>query len=81
MALWSEGRGLHEVVRRTDKTLNLLVLVLLVAFGLAAGGYYYGQMNPRVTPAAINAPASAPTPSAAAPDANAAHPSATHPQP
>jgi hypothetical protein len=76
MALWSEGRGLDEVVRRTDNTLNVLVGLLLVAFALAAGSYYYGQMNPRVAPAAINAPASAP-----APDANAVHPSATQPQP
>ena len=69
MALWSEGRGLDEVVRRTDKTLNVLVGLLLVAFALAAASYYYGQMNPRVAPAVINAPASAPT----------AHPDAVHP--
>lgn len=69
MALWSEGRGLDEVVRRTDKTLNVLVGLLLAAFALAAASYYYGQMNPRVAPAAVNAPASAP----------AAHPDAVHP--
>ena len=39
MALWSEGRGLDEVVRRTDKTLNVLVGLLLVAFALAAASY------------------------------------------
>ncbi|MBY0558901.1 histone deacetylase [Hyphomicrobium sp.] len=52
MALWSEGRGLDEVVRKTDNTLNVLVVLLLVAFALAAASYYYGQMNPRVAPAA-----------------------------
>lgn len=81
MALWSESRGLNEVVRRTDNTLNILVAVLLMAFALAAGGYYYGQMNPRVTPSAVKAPAPAATPSPASPDANAVHPSAPQSRP
>ncbi|SFV26918.1 hypothetical protein [Hyphomicrobium facile] len=76
MALWSEGRGLDEVVRKTDNTLNVLVALLLVAFALAAGSYYYGQMNPRVAPAAINAPASAP-----AAHSDAVHPTAPQAQP
>jgi hypothetical protein len=76
MALWSEGRGLDEAVRRTDTTLNVLVALLLVAFALAAGSYYYGQMNPRVAPATINVPASPPVP-----HATNAVPPATQPQP
>ncbi|CAA2137664.1 histone deacetylase [Hyphomicrobium sp. ghe19] len=76
MALWSEGRGLGEVVRRTDNTLNVLLALLLVAFALSAASYYYGQMNPRVAPATINAPAPAP-----AARADAVHPYTTEPAP
>lgn len=77
MAFWSESRGIDEVVRRTDNTLNILVAVLLAAFALGASAYYYGQMNPRVAPASVSAPAAAPT--ASRPDANPGQPSATQP--
>ncbi|MGO4682971.1 histone deacetylase [Hyphomicrobium sp. 2TAF46] len=67
MALWSEGRSFDEAVRRTDNTLNVLVVVLLIAFAMCASAYYYGQMNPRVAPQAASAPAAAAQPSAMQP--------------
>ncbi|HET6390241.1 hypothetical protein [Hyphomicrobium sp.] len=60
MAFWTESRGIDEAVRKTDTTLNVLVAVLLAAFALAVSAYYYGQMNPRVTPATVQAPAAGP---------------------
>lgn len=47
MAFWHDNRGLDDFVRTTDRTLNVLVIVLLAAFALGSGAYYYGQMNPR----------------------------------
>ena len=64
MAFWSEGRSFDEAVRRTDNTLNVLVVVLLIAFAMCASAYYYGQMNPRVAPQTAGAPAAAAQPSA-----------------
>jgi hypothetical protein len=51
MAFWHENRGLEDFVRASDRTLNVLVIVLLVAFALGSGAYYYGQMNPRIAQA------------------------------
>lgn len=48
MAFWHENRGLDDLVRTSDRTLNVLVIVLLAAFALGSGAYYYGQLNPRV---------------------------------
>ncbi len=79
MAFWSESRGINEVVRRTDTTLNVLVAVLLAAFALGASAYYYGQMNPKVPLQGASAPAaSAP---AGEPDLNRFHPSGSQPPP
>jgi hypothetical protein len=50
MAFWHDSRGIDDFVRTSDKTLNVLVVVLLAAFALGSGSYYYGQMNPRVAP-------------------------------
>ena len=75
MAFWTESRGIDEAVRKTDTTLNVLVAVLLAAFALAVSAYYYGQMNPRVTPATVQAPAAA-GPATVQPDANPVQPSA-----
>jgi hypothetical protein len=63
MAFWNDSRGLDDLVRTSDRTLNLLVIVLLAAFALGSGAYYYGQLNPRVAPASPSqtAPSSAPT--------------------
>jgi hypothetical protein len=49
MAFWNDHRGVDDFVRASDRTLNLLVVVLLAAFALGSGAYYYGQMNPRIT--------------------------------
>jgi hypothetical protein len=63
MAFWHESRGIDDFVRASDRTLNVLVIVLLAAFALGSGAYYYGQMNPRVAPSpAVSAPASPSTP-------------------
>ncbi|HML30272.1 MAG TPA: histone deacetylase [Hyphomicrobium sp.] len=51
MAFWHENRGLDDFVRASDRTLNVLVIVLLAAFALGSGAYYYGQLNPRGPPA------------------------------
>jgi hypothetical protein len=48
MALWNDNRSIDNFVRSGDNTLNVLVIVLLAAFALGSGAYYYGQMNPRV---------------------------------
>jgi hypothetical protein len=47
MAFWNDSRGVGEFVRAGDRTLNVLVLILLAAFALGSASYYYGQMNPR----------------------------------
>jgi hypothetical protein len=47
MAFWNDERGMDDFVRRTDNSLNLLVVVLLAAFALGTVAYYYGQMNPK----------------------------------
>jgi uncharacterized protein HemX len=47
MAFWNVERGVDDFVRRTDNSLNLLVVVLLAAFALGTGAYYYGQMHPK----------------------------------
>lgn len=53
MSFWHENRTLDDLVRASDRSLNVLVIVLLAAFALGSGAYYYGQMNPRVeTPTA-----------------------------
>lgn len=56
MAFWHDNRGLDDLVRSTDRTLNVLVIVLLAAFALGSGAYYYGQMNPRVAQTSSTAP-------------------------
>ncbi|MBS0250540.1 MAG: histone deacetylase [Proteobacteria bacterium] len=48
MSFWHENRTLDDFVRASDRSLNVLVIVLLAAFALGSGAYYYGQMNPRV---------------------------------
>ncbi len=48
MAFWNDRRGIDDLVATGDRTLNVLVIVLLGAFALGSGAYYYGQMNPRV---------------------------------
>ncbi len=64
MAFWNDGRGVDDLVTASDRTLNVLVIVLLAAFALGSGAYYYGQMNPRVaTPSHTEA---SPTPPSAA---------------
>ncbi|MBS0239609.1 MAG: hypothetical protein JSR89_14405 [Proteobacteria bacterium] len=68
MAFWSEGRSFDAAVRRTDNTLNVLVAVLLIAFALCVTAYYYGQMNPRVTPPTASAPAAPAQPLATQPN-------------
>ncbi|MBN9246497.1 MAG: histone deacetylase [Hyphomicrobium sp.] len=68
MAFWSEGRSFDEAVRRTDNTLNVLVVVLLIAFAMCASAYYYGQMNPRVAPQTTSGPAAAAQHSATQPN-------------
>jgi hypothetical protein len=69
MAFWNDERGVDDFVRRTDNSLNLLVVVLLAAFALGTGAYYYGKMHPKrpvasqVSPnssAASTAPTAAP---------------------
>jgi hypothetical protein len=60
MAFWNESRGLDDLVRAGDRTLNVLVIVLLAAFALGSGAYYYGQMNPRVAPASAPAVSTSP---------------------
>ena len=34
MAFWNDSRGLDDLVRAGDRTLNVLVIVLLAAFAL-----------------------------------------------
>lgn len=61
MAFWQDNRTLDGFVRAGDRSLNVLVIVLLAAFALGSGAYYYGQMNPRVAPAvATESPSVAP---------------------
>lgn len=61
MAFWQENRTLDGFVRAGDRSLNVLVIVLLAAFALGSGAYYYGQMNPRLAPpAATESPPVAP---------------------
>ena len=79
MAFWSESRSFDDAVRRTDNTLNVLVVVLLVAFALGASAYYYGQMNPRVTSHTVGESTAAP--SAPQSEANPAQPLTTQPHP
>lgn len=85
MALWNEGRhrgrmNLDDMARSGDSTLNILVVVLLVAFALVAW-YSYGSMGPAVDQATPppaktqSAPEPYPvTPVPPAPDATAAKP-------
>lgn len=54
MAFWHESRTLDDLVRASDRSLNALVIVLLAAFALGSGAYYYGQMNPRVETSAAD---------------------------
>jgi hypothetical protein len=51
MALWNDSRSVDDFVRTSDRTLNVLLVIMLAAFALGSGAYYYGQMNPRVAPA------------------------------
>ncbi|MBS0233408.1 MAG: hypothetical protein JSR99_07965 [Proteobacteria bacterium] len=60
MAFWNDSRHLDDFVTASDRTLNALVIVLLAAFALGSGAYYYGQMNPRVAPSAVSQPNTAP---------------------
>lgn len=48
MAFWNDNRSIDDFVRTSDRTLNVLVVILVAAFALGTGAYYYGQMNPRV---------------------------------
>jgi hypothetical protein len=50
MTFWNDNTGIDEFVRASDRSLNVLVVVLLAAFALGSGAYYYGQMNPRIAP-------------------------------
>ncbi len=60
MALWNDSRSIDDFVKRSNNTLNVLVVVLLAAFALGTGAYYYGQMNPRVPQSTIHKPATQP---------------------
>ncbi len=60
MAFWNDSRHIDDFVRASDRTLNVLVIVLLAAFALGSGAYYYGQMNPRVEPSPVSQPSAVP---------------------
>lgn len=65
MAFWNDSRGVGDFVTASDRTLNVLVLILLAAFALGSASYYYGQMNPRgPAPASQSAPGQPMTPEA-----------------
>jgi hypothetical protein len=70
MAFWNDNRSIDEFVRTSDRTLNVLVVILVAAFALGTGAYYYGQMNPRVAPSRIGNPVTPP----ASPNAGQIHP-------
>ena len=70
MAFWNDSRSIDDFVRTSDNTLNVLVIVLLAAFALGTGAYYYGQMDPRVAPSTITNPVTSP----ASPNASPIHP-------
>lgn len=55
MAFLHDSGSVDGLVRASDRTLNVLLVVMLAAFALGSGAYYYGQMNPRVAPAQSNA--------------------------
>jgi len=61
MAFWNDSRGIDDLVTASDRTLNVLVIVLLAAFALGSGAYYYGQMNPRMSASTIQADPPAPS--------------------
>lgn len=61
MAFWNDHPGIDGFVRASDKTLNVLVILLLAAFALGSGAYYWGQMNPRVASGTAQPVAPAPT--------------------
>lgn len=62
MAFWNDNRNIDDLVRTSDNTLNVLVVVFLAVFALGTGAYYYGQMNPRVQQSTINSAAPSPNP-------------------
>ena len=70
MVLWNDSRSIDGFVRKSNNTLNVLVIVLLAAFALGTGAYYYGQMDPRVAPSTITNPVTSP----ASPNASPMHP-------
>ena len=70
MALWNDSRSIDDFVRTSNNTLNVLVIVLLAAFALGTGAYYYGQMNPRVPLSTTDRPVA----SQASPSASPIHP-------
>jgi hypothetical protein len=69
MAFWNDSRSIDDFVRTSDNTLNVLVIVLLTAFALGTGAYYYGQMDPRVAASTITNPMTSP----ASPNASPIH--------
>ena len=48
------------MVRSSDSILNVLLILLLVAFAVVSGAYYYGQLNPRVDQSTITNPVTSP---------------------
>ncbi len=65
MAFWNDSRGVGDFVRASDRTLNVLVLILLAAFALGSAPYYDGQMNrPGPAPPSQSAPGQPTTPKA-----------------
>jgi hypothetical protein len=40
MAFWNDNRSIHDFVRTSDRTLNVLVVILVAAFALGTGAYY-----------------------------------------
>jgi len=57
------NRSVDDLVRASDRSLNVLVVILLFAFALGSGAYYWGQMNPRssAAPVETGAPSSQPS--------------------
>jgi hypothetical protein len=55
------NRNVDDLVRTSDRTLNVLVVIFLAAFALGSGAYYWGQMNPRTPLQSSDAGITAPT--------------------
>jgi hypothetical protein len=88
MAFWNEGRhrgrlNLDDMARSGDTSLNLLVVLLLIA-ALAAGWWTYGHVTPAVdiaTPSSTTRVAPTVSPTLPAPDTTTAKPTPAAPSP